>query len=50
MMTFLWWLSLVLVIYFGTGIAIGFIKRKMKVAGWAIIVFLISLVFCLTML
>jgi hypothetical protein len=50
MLTFLWWLSLVLAIYFGTGIAIGFLKKKVKIASWAIIVFLISLVFCVTML
>jgi len=49
MMTFLWWLSLVLAIYFGTGITIGLIKKKLKIAQWALLAFITSLVFCLTM-
>jgi len=49
MMTLLWWLSLASVIYFGYSIAIGLLKKNLKIAQWAIITFIVSLVFCLTM-
>lgn len=48
-MSFLWWLSLALVVYFGSGIAVGIAKKQLKIAKWAVAVFLISLVFCLAM-
>lgn len=49
MITFLWWLSLALVIYFGSGIVTGLLKKNLKIAKWVFITFIISLVFCLTM-
>jgi hypothetical protein len=49
MITFLWWLAVVLALYFGVGIGIGFVKR-LKVPQYAIITFIVSLVYCLTMM
>jgi len=45
---FLWWAAVVLAAYFGVGIALA-IWKKIQFATWAVIVFLICLVYVFTM-